>query len=50
MVFTENKHRDNVQQPLVFFIGECYLLDRSMPSKSLLVLITVTCHSKFLDL
>lgn len=34
MVFTENKHRDNVQQTFVLFIGECYLLDRKMPNKS----------------
>lgn len=34
MVFTENKHYENVQQPLVLCIGECYLLDRNMPNKS----------------
>lgn len=34
MVFTENKHHDNVEQPLVLFIGEYYLLDRNMPNKS----------------
>lgn len=39
VVFTENKHHDNVQQPLVLFIGECYLLDRNTPDKS------TRCHN-----
>lgn len=34
VIFTENEHPDNVQQPLVLFIGECYLPDRKMPNKS----------------